>query len=418
MGVVPVEAGKRGSPRAELVDVVRALAGARTVDDVAAIVRAAARQLTGADGATFVLRSGDECHYVDEDAISPLWKGKRFPMEACISGWAMLHRRAAVISDIYADERIPHDAYRPTFVRSLVMVPIRTSDPIGAIGNYWATTRSPTEDDVRLLQALADSTAVAMENVRLYAELEARVAARTAELQAANEDLRRFTAVLAHDVRQPLTTIHGFAEMLEDRSGDDLSAEARYAIAAILRATHNLTGFVNGVVDFATASRRTPDITPVAMADLVDDVVVRLQHDIAKRDASVSWNGLPEIIGDRRLLSQALQNLISNALNHTPADRKPAVVVSAEACGDGWELAVSDNGAGVPLDERARVVQAFQRGAHAATSGAGLGLATCRRIAELHGGTLEITDAGTGGARISLRVPAITDRQPSAARRS
>ena len=156
----------------ELVGAIQRLSLARSVAEVQEIVRGAARRLTGADGATFVLRDGAQCHYVDEDAISPLWKGQRFPLEACISGWAMLNRRPAVIEDIYADERIPHDAYRPTFVKSLAMVPIRTRDPVGAIGNYWATQHRPTDQEVELLQALADSTAVAMENVRVYAELE------------------------------------------------------------------------------------------------------------------------------------------------------------------------------------------------------------------------------------------------------
>src|SRR5262249_19384493 len=115
--------------------------------------------------------------------------GQRFPMSVCVSGWAMLHRQAAVIEDIYADQRVPHDAYRRTFVKSLVMVPIRTLDPIGAIGNYWATRHEPTSEEVQLLQALADTTAVAMENVRVFTELEERVRARTAELEAANRDL-------------------------------------------------------------------------------------------------------------------------------------------------------------------------------------------------------------------------------------
>jgi response regulator RpfG family c-di-GMP phosphodiesterase len=119
-----------------------------------------------------VLRDGEFCFYADEDAIAPLWKGQRFPMEACISGWAMLNRRTAAIEDIYADPRIPHDAYRPTFVKSLVMVPIRQVAPVGAIGNYWADPHLPTEEEVSLLQALADSTAVAIENVRFYQELE------------------------------------------------------------------------------------------------------------------------------------------------------------------------------------------------------------------------------------------------------
>jgi hypothetical protein len=180
----PYPAGMEG-----LVEVVQRLSLARDLLTIQDFVRRAARHLTGADGATFVLRDGDRCFYADEDAIAPLWKGQRFPMSACISGWSMLNRRPAVIEDIYADNRIPHDAYRPTFVKSLVMVPIRTLDPIGAIGNYWAAPHRPTEAEVKLLQALADTTAVALENVRVFTELEERVQARTAELEETNRRL-------------------------------------------------------------------------------------------------------------------------------------------------------------------------------------------------------------------------------------
>jgi diguanylate cyclase (GGDEF)-like protein len=174
----------------ELVTVVQKLSLARDLETVMSIVRVAARELTGADGATFVLRQDEHCFYAEENAISPLWKGRRFPMETCISGWVMIHREPALIEDIYKDARIPVDAYRPTFVRSLAMVPIRTLDPIGAIGNYWAKRHRPTAEQVRLLQALADTTAVALENVRVYAELEQRVRDRTAQLQVVNNELR------------------------------------------------------------------------------------------------------------------------------------------------------------------------------------------------------------------------------------
>src|ERR687888_1355577 len=158
----------RGMER--LVAVVQELSLARDLATLMAIVRHAARELTGADGATFILRDGDQCYYADEDAIAPLWKGLRFPMSTCISGWAMLHRQHTVIEDIYADPRIPVAAYRPTFVKSLAMVPIRTLDPVGAIGNYWGTKHRPTGQELELLQALADSTAVALENLRVYNE--------------------------------------------------------------------------------------------------------------------------------------------------------------------------------------------------------------------------------------------------------
>jgi signal transduction histidine kinase len=150
-----------------------------------AAVRTGARQLTGADGATFVLRDGELCHYADEDAISPLWKGGRFPMSACISGWVMINQQSVVIEDIYADSRIPADAYRPTFVKSLAMVPIRTRDPLGAIGNYWATPHVPSSEEMKLLQTLADAAAVALENLHLYEEQEKRIQERTTQLQKA-----------------------------------------------------------------------------------------------------------------------------------------------------------------------------------------------------------------------------------------
>lgn len=172
VSVTPYSGFQSGMQR--LLRAVQELSAASSLEEIQRIVRSAAREMTGCDGATFVLRDEDRCHYADEDAISPLWKGLKFPMTSCISGWAMLNRQPAVIPDIYVDARIPHDAYRPTFVKSLVMVPIRQLDPIGAIGNYWATSQQPSGEQVALLQALADATSVAMENVRIKGELAAK----------------------------------------------------------------------------------------------------------------------------------------------------------------------------------------------------------------------------------------------------
>lgn len=153
-----------------LIEAVQHLSSARTMAEVTNVVKVAARRVTGADGACFVLRDNEMCYYADEDAIAPLWKGKRFPMEACISGWVMLNRQPALIPDIYADDRIPHDAYRPTFVKSLAVVPIRSLGPVGALAVYWAQTARPTANEVRWLQSLADSTALALEYVRSQTE--------------------------------------------------------------------------------------------------------------------------------------------------------------------------------------------------------------------------------------------------------
>lgn len=132
---------------------------------VGRVVRTAARTVTGALGATFVLRDGDQCFYADEDAIAPLWAGQRFPMTNCISGWAMLNVQTAVVPDIEADARIPLEAYRPTFVRSLAMAPVGRPQPVAAIGAYWSIPRTPHADEVARLEALAAATGEAIARI-------------------------------------------------------------------------------------------------------------------------------------------------------------------------------------------------------------------------------------------------------------
>jgi diguanylate cyclase (GGDEF)-like protein len=256
-----------------LVQAVQELSLARTLEDVQRIVRTAARELTGCDGATFVLRDNGKCYYADEDAIEPLWKGSRFPMEICISGWAMLNREAAVISDIYVDSRIPHEAYRPTFVKSLVMVPIRKLDPVGAIGNYWAYQRQPSEQEVSLLQALANATAVAMENVQILSELEQRVLDRTAELETANDEIQKLS------ITDELTG-------LNNRRGFFLLAEP--GLAAARRDGHScLLGFID--VD---GLKQVNDVNGHNVGDaLISDVAQILQKMLRKSDVLARMGG-------------------------------------------------------------------------------------------------------------------------------
>jgi putative two-component system response regulator len=152
-------------------DLILDLSMARGRDEILEILRKNARYLVGADGITCVLREGNMCHYAEEDSVSPLWKGQRFPLEDCISGWAMRNRQAVVIEDIYADDRVPHAAYRPTYVKSLAMVPVRKEDPVGAIGAYWAQKRKPEPWQIDMLARIANSTAVAFTNVSLMSSL-------------------------------------------------------------------------------------------------------------------------------------------------------------------------------------------------------------------------------------------------------
>jgi hypothetical protein len=119
-----------------LSDAQQRLTLAHTQAAIVEEVRKTARTICQSDGITFVLRDGDACHYVEEDAIAPLWKGRTFPLESCISGWAMMNGQTAVIEDVFDDPRIPYDAYLPTFVKSMIMTPLGERN-VAAMGAYW-----------------------------------------------------------------------------------------------------------------------------------------------------------------------------------------------------------------------------------------------------------------------------------------
>lgn len=149
-------------PDRGLKQAVDQLAAARSLEDVVSILRATARAIVGADGVAVVLKQGENCFYAAEDAIEILWQGRRFPLDMCISGWAMLNNETAVVPDIEFDPRVPVAAYRSTSMRSLVMVPIGSPTPIAALGAYWCATIIPDDATVCRLEALALQAAAAL----------------------------------------------------------------------------------------------------------------------------------------------------------------------------------------------------------------------------------------------------------------
>lgn len=388
-----------------LLTAVRDLASARDVDAVAETVRHAARELVDADGATFVLRDNGQCFYVAEDAIEPLWRGQRFPLEACISGWSMMNQQQVVIADIYRDDRIPHDAYRPTFVQSLVMTPVRADIAIAAIGTYWADEHHATAEELELLQALADTTSVALENAQILRELEERIAERTAELEASNRDLAAFAHIAAHDLKEPLTTILGHAELVAELEQPGLSPTASHSLAAVQRQAGRMGELIDGVLAYSTAATTELHAEPIDFVALVADVQQDLDGLITRRGAKVVARPIPRGVGSRALIERVLQNLISNAINYgDPA--APVVEVDGTVENGHLRISVTDNGRGIDPAERESIFGMFRRGqASTLAGGSGIGLAFARRVAVRHGGTLTVDGSHGTGARFVLSLP-------------
>ena len=387
-----------------LVGVVQELSRARDIDAVTAIVRRAARELTGADGATFVLRDGDKCFYAEENAIAPLWKGKRFPMEICISGWVMLNAKPALIPDIYVDPRIPTEAYRPTFVKSLAMVPVRREAPIAAIGNYWAYNHAATDEEVAILQALADTTSVALENAHLYASLRDKVdqlQAQAARIQAQHESLEVFARALAHDLKEPVRTVRAFSELIASHD-DPPETKAGY-FELIRRAADRMSMLVDTVFEYTQLD--DPDRVirkPCDMAQACDAATDNLAQLIREHEAVVAVTDLPVVEAHPAHMMQVLQNLIANAVRHNP--KGVQVDVSCAEDGDDFRFSVADTGYGVAEADAERIFLPFKR-LNLNEEGAGLGLPACRKIVALYGGRIWCENRPEGGAVFHFTLP-------------
>lgn len=380
-----------------LVTAVSDLSLARDEQTVREIVRTTARQLTGADGATLVMREGEMCYYVEEDALGPLWKGKRFPMSACISGWAMLNKTSVVLEDIYKDPRIPAAAYLPTFVKSLVMVPIRSADPIGAIGNYWATHHAAESHEVKLLQALADSTSIALEHVRAHQELEARVRERTEQLEAANVELEAFSFSASHDLRAPLRAIRGFGSMLQD-SFVDMPRDDQHRVQQILKAAERMDRLIRDLLQLSRASREPLRRERVDLSAIATEIVSELNERTPNRAVQVHIE--PRMIArcDAGLIRIALDNLLENAWKFTSRQAQPNIEFGTLGAARPVYF-VRDNGAGFDMAHAGRLFAPFQRlHPECEFPGTGIGLATVKRVIERHGGSVFAESAVGSGS--------------------
>ena len=392
-----------------LVTVVQELSLARTMGEVVEIVRHAARELTGADGATFVLRDADKCFYVDEDAIQPLWKGQKFPLEACVSGWAMLNKKSAIIPDIYADERVPADAYRPTFVKSMVMVPIRTNEPIGAIGNYWAKPHHATPEEVQLLEALANTTSVALENAQVYAELEQRVEDRTLRLFMANKELEAFSYSVSHDLRTPIRSISMLASIIQDNRKNGLEEEIGKNLALIEEETLNMSRLIEDLLRLARLSRIELHRQKVSLSQMVQKLTSRFQASSSQRRAEFRIQPGLEVHGDEGLLHVVLENLLSNAWKYTSRKEQSLIEFGAIPQADGSQAYfVRDNGVGFNMRFADKLFSPFQR-FHRADEyeGTGVGLATVQRIIHRHGGRIWAESEVNKGTTFFFTVPQV-----------
>jgi signal transduction histidine kinase len=287
------------------------------------------------------------------------------------------------------------EALRPLVARldvhSYAVVPIRAGRT--AIGALSLVRNRPghgyTEYDLRLLQDLADRAGLAIENARLYAQLEQHVGERTAELEATNKELEAFSYSVAHDLRAPLRAISGFSQALLEDCGERLDPEATGYATRVRDAAHHMSQLIDGLLQLSRIGRTELRRERVDVSELARGVVARLRADAPDRDVEVVIE--PGLIAraDPRLIEIVLTNLFGNAWKFTGKRAHARIELAANA--GTWPpiYLVRDNGAGFAAADAGKLFGVFQR-LHPADEfeGTGIGLATVQRIIHRHGGRI------------------------------
>ena len=218
-------------------------------------------------------------------------------------------------------------------------------------------------------------------------------------------DLRQFAYAASHDLRTPLRSISGFAQLLQKKYGGLLDAEADHWIARVVSGAHRMERLIEDLLSYARLESQDRQFVPVDCRVVFDDAVQLLESDIRDTDAEVTSSPLPTIMGDQGQLVQLFQNLIDNGIKYHGA-RPPRVHVSAQRNDGAWVFSVSDNGLGIEPEQHQRIFEIFRR-LHTQTEypGTGIGLAVCRRVVERHGGTLWVESEPGQGSTFRFTIP-------------
>jgi GAF domain-containing protein len=386
------------------------------------LVESAAR-LCEADKATITRQRGEVFYRAESYGFSSEFMDyvRTVPVEperGSVTGRALLEGKVIHIPDVQADSDYTFtEAQRLGGFRTILGVPmLREGVPIGVLALTRSDVRPFTDKQIELVSTFADQAAIAIENVRLFDEIQDK----SRQLAEASQHKSQFLANMSHELRTPLNAILGYTELMADGAYGEPSEKMLGILKRLEANGRHLLGLINDVLDLSKieAGQLVLELSDYSVQDIAQTVRSTLEPLAADKKLAFKLElttELPPGRGDGRRLTQVLINLVGNAIKFTDAGE---VAIKAEANNGSFHVSVRDTGPGISAADQAKLFQEFQQADNAITKkkgGTGLGLAISKRIIEMHGGKIWVESQSGQGSTFAFTLPVIVERQVEAA---
>jgi GAF domain-containing protein len=381
------------------------------VESVARLCEADMAAIRRPEGSAFlhVASHGSPTEYDEYMKSHPVEPGR-----GSAAARALLEGKPVHIPDVQADpEYTMGDISRRTGYHTMLSLPLlREGNPIGVAILGRTTVRPFTKKQIELATTFADQAVIAIENVRLFDEIQDK----SRQLEEASQHKSQFLANMSHELRTPLNAILGYTELMADGAYGEPSEKMLGILKRLEANGKHLLGLINDVLDLSKieAGQLVLELSDYSIQDIAQTVRSTLEPLASDKKLGFKVevaSQLPSGHGDGRRLTQVLINLVGNAIKFTDAGE---VAIKAEANNGSFHVSVRDTGPGISVADQAKLFQEFQQADNAITrkkGGTGLGLAISKRIIEMHGGRIWVESKPGHGSTFAFTLPVAVEQQ-------